>query len=215
MRKIGIVLGCVVIGLLVVGLAEGQQQPKKKFGGFGGFGGGFGGIGGRGAGQNPVMLLYNEQVKKELEIGDEQLEKVPEALNKALAEVLNENQLKRFKQIQLQTRGVQAFADPKVAAQLKMSNEQQENIESILKEAGQERVAIFKEAQGQGDFKAIQEKTAALDKETNEKVHNVLTADQRRQWKQLIGAEFKLEQQGFGGFGGKGGFKKKQKKDAE
>lgn len=205
MRKMGILLGCLVIGLLVVGLADGQQQPKKKFGGFGGFRGMGGGFG-----QNPVNLLYNEQVKKELEIADEQLEKLPDALDKAVAEVLNENQLKRFKQIRLQTRGNQVFTDPKVAAQLKISDEQQENIKSILKEALQEQMAIGKEAQD--DFKAAIEKNAALEKETKEKVQGVLTADQRKQWKQMIGAEFKLEQQGFGGFGG---FKKKTKKDAE
>jgi len=208
MRKLGILLGCFVIGLLIVGLAEGQQQPKKKFGGFGGFGGGGGGGGG-----NPLFLINNEQVKKELEITDEQIEKLPAALDKAVAEVLNENQLKRFKQIQLQTRGNSVFTDAKVAAQLKISEEQRGNIESILKEAGQERATIIKEAQANMDFKGIQDKTAALDKETKEKVQGVLTADQRKQWKQMIGAEFKLEQ-GFGGFGG-GGFKKKTKKDAE
>ena len=207
MRKLGILLGCFVIGLLIVGLAEGQQQPKKKFGGFGGFGGGGGGIGG-----NPILLINNDQVKKELEITDEQIEKLPAALDKAVAEILNENQLKRFKQIQLQTRGNSVFTDAKVAAQLKISEEQRGNIESILKEAGQERAAIIKEAQANMDFKGIQDKTAALDKETKEKVQGVLTADQRKQWKQMIGAEFKLEQQGFGGFGG---FKKKTKKDAE
>jgi uncharacterized protein YaaQ len=204
MRKVGILLGCVVIGLLVVGMADGQQQPKKKFGGFGGFGGG------GGFANNPVALLQNEQVKKELEVGEDQLEKLPAALDKAVAEVLNENQLKRFKQIQLQTRGNTVFTDPKVTAVLKISDEQVENIKSILQEAGKERQEIFKEAQG--DFKAAGEKAAALDKETKEKVQGVLSADQRKHWKQMIGAEFKLEQQGFGGFGG---FKKKQKKDAE
>jgi len=205
MRKVGILLGCVVIGLLVVGMADGQQQPKKKFGGFGGFGGGGGGFA-----NNPVALLQNEQVKKELEVSEDQLEKLPAALDKAVAEVLNENQLKRFKQIQLQTRGNSVFTDPKVTAVLKISDEQVENIKSILQEAGKERQEIFKEAQG--DFKAAGEKAAALDKETKEKVQGVLSADQRKQWKQMIGAEFKLEQQGFGGFGN---FKKKQKKDAE
>ncbi|MCI0683359.1 MAG: hypothetical protein L0Y71_14745 [Gemmataceae bacterium] len=209
MRKIGVVLGCLVIGLLVVGLAEGQQQPKKKFGG--GFGGrGFGGFGGGGFANNPINLLNNEQVKKELEISEAQLEKLPDALDKAVAEILSEPQLKRFRQIRLQTRGTQVFTDAKVAAELKMSEEQQENVKSILQEAGKERLEIFKEAQASGGFQGIQEKTTALDKETKEKINGVLTADQRKQWRQMIGAEFKLEQQGFGGFG-----KKKGKKDAE
>lgn len=51
------------------------------------------------------------------------------------------------------------------------------------------------------------EKLAAIDKEAADKVDLVLTADQRRAFKSMVGDEFKLEQKGFGG-GGKGKGKK-------
>src|SRR4051812_35867085 len=102
MRKMGILLGCFALGLVCVGLTAAQQETqKKRGGGFGGFG--FGGFGGGGA-QSALTLIQNEQVKKELDITEEQLEKVPDAVHKALADVLNEKQLKRLRQIELQIR---------------------------------------------------------------------------------------------------------------
>jgi hypothetical protein len=206
MRKMGIVLSSFIIGLVTVSIVTGQQeqqQPKKKFGG-----GGFG-FGGKGGAMNSLTLINNEQVKKELDISQEQLDKVPDAIQKALADVLNDKQLKRLRQIDLQTRGVAAFSDAKVKKELKISDEQTESIKTIVDDSVKERQELFKEAQG-GNFQGIQEKMTALTKETQEKAQGVLTADQRKQWKQMIGEEFKLENQGFGG----GGFGKKKKKDA-
>ena len=200
MRKMGILLGSFVLGLLVVDLVIGQQR----------FGGGFGGFGGGGAG-GQIALIYRADVKKELEVTDEQLEKVPEAVSKALATVLSEKQVKRLHQIDLQQRGVRAFTDATIQTQLKINDEQKGNIKTILEESAKERAELFKGAKD--DPKGAMEKVAALSKETTEKIQTVLTSDQRKQWKSLLGEEFKFENQGFGGFGGgKGKFKKK---DAE
>jgi hypothetical protein len=207
MRKIGVLLGSFALGLVVVSIVAGQQETqKKKFGG--GFGGGFG-FGGGGFQASPINLIQNEQVKKELDITEEQLEKVPAAIEKALAEVLNPKQVSRLHQIELQLRGSRAFTDAKVQKDLKMTDEQVTSVKSILEDSAKEAGEIRKEAQG--DFQGTFQKIAALNKETAEKVQGVLTADQRKQWKQMTGEEFKLEQKGFGG----GGFKKKNKKDAE
>ena len=201
MRKFGIVLGTFALGLVTVGLVTGQQQPQKKGGfQFGQFGGG-GGAGGT------LALINREDVKKELDITPEQLEKVPDAIQKALAAVLNDKQYKRLTQIDLQQRGANAFTDAKVQKELKISDEQTENIKTILQESRKEMQEMFKD----GGFGAGgQEKIATLNKETKEKVQGVLTADQRKQYKQMLGEEFKMENKGFGGFN-----KKKTKKDAE
>jgi hypothetical protein len=201
MRKLGYMLGVFALGLVAVGAVTGQQQPQKKFGG-GGFG--FGGFGGGG----PLALIYRNDVKKELDITDEQMQKVPDAIQKALGDVLNEKQLTRLRQLDLQQRGPNAFTDAKLQKDLSVTAEQTESIKSILDEAAKERQEIFKEGFGGGG----QEKIAALNKETKEKVQGVLTADQRKQYRQMLGEEFKFEQQGFGGFGGN---KKFKKKDAE
>ncbi len=200
MRRMGLMLGVFALGLIAVGVVTGQQQPQKKFG-FGGFGGMGGGAGGT------LALINREDVKKELDITPEQLEKVPEAIQKALGDVLNDKQLKRLRQLDLQQRGARAFIDAKVQKELKMNDEQSANVKTILDDSQKEQAELFKEAKG-GNFQGLGEKMTALTKETTEKVQAALSADQRKQYKQMLGEEFKFEQQGFGG-------KKNKKKDAE
>jgi hypothetical protein len=204
MRRIGLVLGGFAVVLVAATMATGQQGG---FGGFGGFGGGFGGPGG----QDLAALLRIEQIKKELEITDEQMDKVPAAVSKALKEVLDEKQHKRLTQISLQLRGVRAFTDAEVQTQLKLTAEQKDNINTILEDSQKEIRELFKEAKGAGGFQGLQEKSQAIQKETRDKVNGVLTADQRKAFRTMTGEEFKLEQKGFGGFKGFG----KKKKDTQ
>ena len=209
MRRIAtLVFGFVMI-LGTVSLVTGQQQGGKGRGGFGGFGGGFGG---GGFGNDPVNLVRNQQIRKELEITDEQLEKLPEAVNKALKEVLNEQQHARLSQIQLQLRGIRAFTDEQVQTRLKITPEQKESITSIVEDSDKERRELF--GKGGGGFD--REKSDAITKEARAKVDGVLSADQRKAFRQMTGPEFKMELGGFGGGGGGfGGKKKFQKKDIQ
>jgi hypothetical protein len=52
-----------------------------------------------------------------------------------------------------------------------------------------------------------QKKVAALGKEAEEKIAGMLTDDQKKSWKAMIGEKFDTSklQPGFGGFGGFGG----------
>jgi hypothetical protein len=184
--------------LLVAYVAAPAQQPKGG-GGFGGFGGGQ---------QDITSLLRNASVKKEIKLTDEQLEKVPAAVMKALGEVLSAEQLTRLKQIELQQRGPQALKDTQVQTALKLSGEQKENVNTILDESAKEQRELMKEAQG-GNFQGLREKMLTLRKETNEKLMNVLSSDQRKNWTAMLGDDFKIEFGGFGGGKGKGKFKKK------
>jgi hypothetical protein len=198
MRAVGRSLAALAAAFVVVGLVGGQQP--------GGFG--KGGKGGGGAGLDAYALLRIDQVKKELGVTDEQMEKIPAAVLKGLSDVLDQKQLTRLKQIELQQRGSQAFLDPLVQKQLKITTEQSGSIKTIIDDSRKELAEIFKEAKG-GGFQGIQEKMAAARKETNDKVQGVLSADQKRAYKDMLGDEFKLEQKGFGG-GGKGKGKKKK-----
>jgi Spy/CpxP family protein refolding chaperone len=167
--------------------------------------GGFQGRGGAGGGlTDPIQLLQNASVKKELDITDEQMEKLPEAVRKALGEVLNEKQQKRLRQIELQQRGTNALLDAKLQKELKVTEEQANNIKVILEDSRKEMREAFKGGFG----KDATEKLANLRKETTEKAMGVLTVDQRRAYKQLIGDEFKIERPTFGGAGGFGKNKK-------
>jgi hypothetical protein len=199
----------LAVAFVLVGLVGGQQPGGKGGkGGKGGFGkGGFGA-----AQTDAASLVKMDAVKKELNITDEQNDKIPDAIMKGLAGVLDEKQITRLRQIVLQQKGTQAFLDTSVQKELKITSEQANNIKTILSDSDKERAEIMAEAKG-GGFQGLQEKFTELTKETTEKVQGVLTADQRRAFKQLLGEEFQLPKGGFGGFGGGKGGKGGKKKD--
>jgi len=212
MRRFAILVAAFVMVLGSVNLVVGQQgQGGKGRGGFGGFGGGgFGGFG-----SDPLSLVRNQQIRKELEITDEQLEKLPTAVNKALKDVLTEQQHARLSQIQIQLKGIRAFTESEVQTRLKLSDEQKESITTIIEDSDKERRDLRGEG-GKGGFGAAnREKTEAITKAAREKVDGVLSADQRKAYRQMTGPEFKMEFSGFGGAGGAGGKKKFQKKDIQ
>lgn len=204
MRVVGRSLMVLAVALLAVGLVGGQQQGGKGkgkggFGGFGGFGKGGGGP------LDAASLIKMDAVKKELNVTEEQTAKIPDAIMKGLAGVLDEKQTTRLRQIVMQQRGTQAFLDASVQKELKITSEQASSIKTILSDSTKERTEILAEAKGGGGgFGGIGEKLNELTKETNEKVQGVLTANQRRAYKQMLGEEFQLPKGGFG-FGGKGG----------
>src|SRR4051794_28969184 len=100
MRLVGRSLVALAVAFLVVGLVGGQQPGGKgKKGGFGG-----GGFGKGGGAQDAYTLLKSDQVKKELGVTEAQVEKIPEAVLKALSGVLDDKQMNRLRQIELQVR---------------------------------------------------------------------------------------------------------------
>jgi hypothetical protein len=185
MRKFVLFLTCGFLIMTSVALVEGQQGGKK-----GGFGGGLQ--------QSPLTLLNRAEVKKELELTDEQSEKLPAEVMVAIGKVLNEKQMKRFKQIELQTRGTNAFKDKAVQTELKMNEEQTKSIASLIEDSNKEIAEMFKGGGGGFNKDAI-EKVANARKEAKEKILTVLTKDQRKTWRDMIGEEFKLQQGNFGG----------------
>lgn len=154
---------------------------------------------------DPVVLLNDPQVRKELGISDEQAEKMPAAIFEAVTKVLDAKQVKRLREIQLQQMGSRALLDAKVQGDLKFTDSQKESVKTILDDAAKDITTLTKEFGKGGDFKGMGEKIAAIRKESNEKAMEVLNADQRRTYTSMLGEEFKFEApKGFG----KGGFGK-------
>jgi hypothetical protein len=194
MRRFGLVLGCSALALLAFGVVGGNAQQGKKGFGMGGMGmAGFGKM-------DPLTLLRNADVKKELDLSEEQLEKIPAAAMKAAAEVLNDKQMKRFRQIELQVRGVQAFVkDESLRSKLMISESQTKNIQEILADEQREITEMQKENKGKGGFGGGNfEKMQAIQKESKEKIMGVLTSDQKKSYKEMIGDEFKFTPFQFG-----------------
>jgi hypothetical protein len=201
MRKFVLLLSCGFI--VFMGAAWVDGQPGGGKGGKGGFGG---------FQQTPVSLLNRTDVKEELKLTDAQLEELPAEYLKAIEKVLKPGQFKRFKQIELQTRGNNAFKDKSVRTALKFTDEQIKSINGLLEGSDKEIADLAPKGGGGkkkgGDFKGAFEKIQNVQKETKEKILTALTKEQRKQWREMIGEEFKMQQGGFGFGGGFGGKKK-------
>jgi Spy/CpxP family protein refolding chaperone len=196
------------------------QPPAGRPGGP--FGGRFGGP------MLMLGLLRNQQVQQELKLTDQQKQQLeqlgeqwrekmrglrdlpPEErrqkvegmraeVEKQLSKVLNEQQMKRLKQIALQVEGYAALERPEVAEQVGLTKEQRQKIRDILRQAAEKRREAFQ--QGQGDRQAVFQRMREIRQWVDGEIEKLLTPEQKKKWQELVGAPFKFEG-GFGGFGG-------------
>ena len=222
-------LAAAAFAVAVVGLTTAQDQPRRPGGFGGGPGGGFGGgptalLMNKDV-QEDVKITDEQKTKLQewaKENGAKMREKMQDAFKgggdrekmaaamaemnkevyKEIATVLDEKQVKRLKQIEVQAAGVRAFSQPDVVAALKLTDDQK----SKLKDINDEYRKDMQDLAG-GNSRPDASKMAALRKETFEKAANVLTDDQKTAWKELTGAAFDTSKlnTGFGGRGGPGG----------
>jgi len=172
-----------------------------------------------------LLLLNQESVQKELKLSKDQIKDVKSAWgkqmeafrglqdvdeeerpkkiqeiakegDKAVAKILKKDQTKRLKQITLQVQGAQAFADPAVAKELKLSDEQKKKIKGIQDAAQKEMREAFQDAAG--DQEELQKKMGEIRKSTNDKTMKLLTDDQKKTWKKMTGKKFEGKLNFFG-----------------
>jgi Spy/CpxP family protein refolding chaperone len=208
------------VALLVADTASAQQQRRQGQGQGRGFGGGMMQMGVAqlltNEGVQKELKLTDEQKEKAKEFSDAQREKMREAfgggqpdrekmqeLMKASTEAgekfikdnLKPEQQTRLHQIQLQARlqmgGPQAFTDEKVAKELKLTDEQKEKLKTLADDLGKDRRELM-----QGGFnQETMQKMQALTKEYTTKATDVLTADQKKAWKDMTGEPFTVQMQ--------------------
>ena len=170
-------------------------------------------------------LLRSGQVQTELELNDEQKQKVSEILDETVAKmrevqggfspeareeraklaaeadekvasVLNEDQAERLDGIAIQVIGPQLLdADRRVAKKLKLSDEQQQKISGLVTDQ-REKIREFFTG---GPRDGLREKMQELQQETNDQILAVLSAEQKKQWEAMKGEPFELERRGPGG----------------
>ncbi len=172
-----------------------------------------------------VGLLRNPQVQQELKLTDQQkqqleqmgqqwrekmrglrdlppeerrqrVEAMRSEVEKQLSTILNDQQMKRLKQIALQVEGYAALGRPEIAEQVGLTKEQRQKVGDILRQAAEKRREVFQ--QGQGDRQAAFQRMREIRQWVDSEIEKLLTAEQKKKWQELIGAPFKLE----GGFGG-------------
>jgi hypothetical protein len=136
------------------------------------------------------------------------MQKMQSIQQKAIADVLDAQQQKRFHQIELQSQGAMALMRPEIASELKLSSDQQTKMRQIVQAGMEEQRKL---AQGV-DFRNMTDEerqklffqSRAIQKSTNEKLLAVLTEAQRKQWAAMIGPPFKFPEMGFGFGRGRG-----------
>jgi hypothetical protein len=125
---------------------------------------------------------------------------------------LKPEQAKRLRQIELQTMQVRAFADADVQKELKLTDKQKDEVKEITEGVTKDVTELRNSAQNPRElFPKIQ----ALQKEAKEKVAGLLTEDQKKTWKEMVGDSFEIKFEGRGGPGGGGGFRKGGKNKQE
>ncbi len=118
------------------------------------------------------------------------------ALNKTMtteaikALSLTETQVKRYTQIALQARRAQAFADPEVAAKLKITDDQKKQIAELVQDSGAKSREIFQA--NQDDRAEAMKQIQALQKEVGTKVMALMADDQKKSWKEMTGEPFEM-----------------------
>lgn len=225
------------VGLLLAGTALAQQPP-----GGGGFGGG-GGLVNSIARSKPLqdelkvdagqlekltaaltkaredsreltqkLFARDTSTEERTEIG----KKIREINDKAVADALKPEQIKRIRQLEHQQAGLGFFTRSEAAKPLNLTDEQKEKITAVSRELANDRREV-QGAAGRGGFgrpadPEIQKKLDALQKEAMANAVKVLNDEQKTAYKELAGEPFDgpLPAQAFGaggagGFGGPGG----------
>lgn len=210
--------------VFVSGALAQQGQPQRPRGPQGAPGPGFGRMWGGGAGIGG-MLLNRADVQRELNLTEQQKAKINEmqqAQRAAMQElrnlppqerrqrmqeirqkndptsVLNEEQKKRLKELELQWLGPMALMNPEVAKEVGLTAEQQSKIQGLAREQMQQMRGQF---QGGGQPGANLEQAR---QQLENRILEILTPAQRQKWQQMQGKPFQFEGgRGLGaGFGG-------------
>ncbi len=116
--------------------------------------------------------------------------KVMEIQHKAVSDILDGPQMKRFDQLELQRQGLQALTRKDVADKLKLSDDQRNSVADILQKAEGERQAALQGKGFQNLTDEDRQKLESIHKSTDQKIKAVLSEDQQKQWKEMHGEPF-------------------------
>jgi hypothetical protein len=109
-----------------------------------------------------------------------------------LREVLNDEQLTRLRQIQLQASGMEAFSEPEVVGALAFTDEQKRQLVELKNEYSRKQQDL------DGDFQQRFARIRELNAERDQKALELLAAEQKTQLAALHGKPFDTTQLGFG-----------------
>jgi hypothetical protein len=120
-------------------------------------------------------------------------QKAEQKLETLLKESLNEDQLKRMRQIVLQMEGLFAIGHPEVFKELNITDEQRKKFMEVVQNLQKTVEPLMKEMQQGGDPQVFRSKmlTARLDHQ--DQIRAFLTDAQKQKWKDMTGKTFELD----------------------
>ena len=123
-------------------------------------------------------------------------QKMQEKLTPVLKETLKEDQSKRLRQLGLQQEGAFALwhGDVEIGKDLKVTDEQRKQFMAIVQEFQKKVGPLIKEAQSGGNHEEIRSKVMKIRKEHEGKIEAILTDAQKKQWKEMLGKPFVLDE---------------------
>jgi len=208
---------CVAAALLALAVSPAvAQRQRPGGGGFGGFGGGgLDQLLTNKSVQEEVKIdkdqaaKIDETVKKFREDNKDDYDKssfrnqdtkpeekaeIRKKLNEKFTDVAKDlvkpEQMKRIKQIQLQQQGLMAFTSEDVQKQLKITDDQKDQLKTIGEDLRKDMGELRQNAGG--NFQEMATKMRELNKDAMEKVQKILTDDQKKSWKEMTGEPFQV-----------------------
>lgn len=132
------------------------------------------------------------------------MEQVQANQTKAVNDILDTTQQKRFRQLELQQAGAQAFQRKDVATELKITAEQRTRMQEVQRSSMQDNMQIFQQLRDATPEQRteLMAKMQKAREEVTAKVVAVLTPDQQKQYKAMLGTPFKFPPMPFGRMGG-------------
>jgi hypothetical protein len=136
----------------------------------------------------PNYSLGPEALRESME---ELRRKQTEATDRALACILQPEQMLRYKQLQLQDQGILAIADRTVQTSLKLDEGQREMITKIVASAHRLLDEILRSATWRHRW-AMKQARVVRCQESMKKVFALLTEEQKQMWREMTGEPFKF-----------------------
>jgi len=171
------------------------------------------------SGMGNMREMSEEDRRKRFEEMRKKGEAQAESTKKAIEEILLPHQLERLKGIALQRAGVAALNDKEIQHDLKMTEEQVAKLKAINEEAAKKAQEMFagmrdlSPEERQARFAEMGQKMQESRKETETRLMNVLTAEQKETLEKMKGEKLEIPESelrprfgfGPGGPGGPGG----------
>jgi hypothetical protein len=152
-----------------------------------------------------MRLKHREDWEKIRDLSEEERrDRLPEVIKlvsddtmKSLHSVLSVPQVRRLKQIQWQNDGLGAFSDDEVIKALQLTVEQKEKIRALNSEVNRQWHDLVTSSAASGTegnrYREIFRKLSVIRREARDKGVGLLTAAQKKTWKDLVGEPFEVK----------------------